>query len=629
MITTHAVIVVLLIEAALLALALALLIGHGAYHAWVQRRLASAPGERAPSAARGAGQAGAPRARRRRATRSPARRAEDRPARRADPQSHRQPPPAAHPRRGRGGLLARADALCRSRSWRRRLRGARLFALLGGGTRKVPRLLGDSRAEVRAQAAEWVAGHPDRARRRSSRLVQLLGDDDALCRFTVEDALAAPRRRGDGTARRAPARRRGQTRAASIEGRGDDRRPPPVRTRPRALPRSRAAECAPPPRRCSARSAAIARRRCAAGAPRRPVGGGAGRRRRRARAAAPLARRAAARRAAGRRGSGMCAAPRVSHCASWVGSGTLLLQGSLSHPDAFARDMARHVLDLPDSTERTAACRFASRRAATTALHCAQSVVLLYFLVVNALLGRPARELGAGDAHAIASRCGMRCANGCLARRSPSDQRARAGYNEAMTVSESLRSLLALRYPDLEVVLINDGSSDDDARDPAARLRSRGDLPRSSAAAWPRRPSAGSTARGRGPGLVVVDKANGGKADALNAASTSPPASWSVRSTRTPIIDSDAMLRMVRPFLIDERVIAAGGTIRVVNGRRSTTGASSARTRREASSPECRRSNTCERSSSAGLGGTGWAATSSSPARSAVPPRADHPRRGL
>src|SRR5690348_10080189 len=34
-------------------------------------------------------------------------------------------------------------------------------------------------------------------------------------------------------------------------------------------------------------------------------------------------------------------------------------------------------------------------------------------------------------------------------------------YNEAATVSQSVRSLLLLHYPDLEVVLISDGSTDD------------------------------------------------------------------------------------------------------------------------------------------------------------------------
>lgn len=68
------------------------------------------------------------------------------------------------------------------------------------------------------------------------------------------------------------------------------------------------------------------------------------------------------------------------------------------------------------------------------------------------------------------------------------------------------------------------------------------------------------------PYLVVVDKANGGKADALNAG---------INVSRFPLIsaiDSDsiieakAMLTLVRPFLDDTRTVAVGGIIRVANG---------------------------------------------------------------
>jgi hypothetical protein len=85
------------------------------------------------------------------------------------------------------GVIARAERWCGSRSWRRRLRGARLLTTLGGGVEAVPPLLSDPRPEVRAQAAEWAAGHgsPDNVRR----LTAMLGDPLGLARFTVMDSL--------------------------------------------------------------------------------------------------------------------------------------------------------------------------------------------------------------------------------------------------------------------------------------------------------------------------------------------------------------------------------------------------------------------------------------------------------
>jgi HEAT repeat protein len=87
----------------------------------------------------------------------------------------------------RAGLLDRASRDCRSRRWKRRLRGARVFTLLGSGSEVMPRLLEDSRPEVRSEAAVWAADHPDATV--VGRLLQLLGDEATLCRFAVKDSL--------------------------------------------------------------------------------------------------------------------------------------------------------------------------------------------------------------------------------------------------------------------------------------------------------------------------------------------------------------------------------------------------------------------------------------------------------
>jgi cellulose synthase/poly-beta-1,6-N-acetylglucosamine synthase-like glycosyltransferase len=140
-------------------------------------------------------------------------------------------------------------------------------------------------------------------------------------------------------------------------------------------------------------------------------------------------------------------------------------------------------------------------------------------------------------------------------------------YNEALTVSESLRSLLTLSYPNLEVVVINDGSSDDTV----AVLQRDFDLVEVLPIFQRRVQSAAirHIYRSRtSPGLVVVDKDNGGKADALNAGMNIASGELVCAIDADTIIESDALLRMVRPFLYRNDVVAAGGTIRVVNGSR-------------------------------------------------------------
>ncbi len=138
-------------------------------------------------------------------------------------------------------------------------------------------------------------------------------------------------------------------------------------------------------------------------------------------------------------------------------------------------------------------------------------------------------------------------------------------YNEGVTVTASVRSLLGLQYPNLEVVVVNDGSSDETLE----TLERDFDLV-SIKPIYRRRID---TAAVRGiyrsrehPGLVVVDKANGGKADALNAGLNVARGEFVCAIDADTIIESDALLRMVRPFLAWPGVIAAGGTIRVANG---------------------------------------------------------------
>ena len=85
------------------------------------------------------------------------------------------------------GLLALAERRCRSRRWSRRLEGARMLTLFGGGTTCMLALLDDPREEVRAQAIEWAGGHSSMGT--NERLLRLLDDPATLCRFAVKDSL--------------------------------------------------------------------------------------------------------------------------------------------------------------------------------------------------------------------------------------------------------------------------------------------------------------------------------------------------------------------------------------------------------------------------------------------------------
>ena len=96
-------------------------------------------------------------------------------------------------------------------------------------------------------------------------------------------------------------------------------------------------------------------------------------------------------------------------------------------------------------------------------------------------------------------------------------------YNEGKGIAVSVRSLLELRYPRLEVVVVNDGSTDDTLE----QLRTAFELERAPRVYWQRirsKPILGIYRSRTHPGLWVLDKANGRKADRRRTPrSISPP----------------------------------------------------------------------------------------------------------
>ena len=144
-------------------------------------------------------------------------------------------------------------------------------------------------------------------------------------------------------------------------------------------------------------------------------------------------------------------------------------------------------------------------------------------------------------------------------------------YNEEATLAESVRSLLLLNYPQFEVIVVSDGSTDGTL---AVGVREF-DLvraPVSYAQPIHTQPVRGIYQSLAHPELVMIDKENGGKADAINAG---------INAARYPlvcVIDADSLLeehslsRTVLPFIEDPDTIAAGGIVRIANGCRVERG---------------------------------------------------------
>lgn len=144
-------------------------------------------------------------------------------------------------------------------------------------------------------------------------------------------------------------------------------------------------------------------------------------------------------------------------------------------------------------------------------------------------------------------------------------------YNEEKTCFEASQSFLSLDYPDYEVIIVNDGSKDRtfETLMDAYQLDPRSRYPTSVIDTAEVRGVYQSTTDEK---LWVIDKANGGRSDAMNAG---------INYCRTPlfcatdadsILEKDSLIRVVRPFLEDERTVASGGIIRIANGCRVESG---------------------------------------------------------
>jgi cellulose synthase/poly-beta-1,6-N-acetylglucosamine synthase-like glycosyltransferase len=139
-------------------------------------------------------------------------------------------------------------------------------------------------------------------------------------------------------------------------------------------------------------------------------------------------------------------------------------------------------------------------------------------------------------------------------------------YNEENTIVESVRSLLSLEYPRFEVIVVNDGSSDL-TLEKLIRYFHLEKTPRVFRKVIETKLVRGIYSSPSHPKLVVVDKVNGRKADALNAGLNIARYPLFCAVDGDSLLEKEALLKIVRPFLEDpERTVAAGGIIRLSNG---------------------------------------------------------------
>jgi cellulose synthase/poly-beta-1,6-N-acetylglucosamine synthase-like glycosyltransferase len=208
------------------------------------------------------------------------------------------------------------------------------------------------------------------------------------------------------------------------------------------------------------------------------------------------------------------------------------------------------------------------RHAVSTVEYAVQIPIIVYFLAVNSsylLLILLAGSSSVRHTNRVELE-GRREALG--GRLTPGVSVIMPAHNEAATIVQAVQAMLTLRYPRHEVVVVDDGSTDETI----ARLTEAfdlvevdrpipGDVPVHAAVLSVAVPRDGRTR------LVVVAKENSGKAEAVNVGINASAEALVAIVDADSLLDPDALLAVSKPFADDPvRVVATGGMVRVANG---------------------------------------------------------------
>ena len=144
-------------------------------------------------------------------------------------------------------------------------------------------------------------------------------------------------------------------------------------------------------------------------------------------------------------------------------------------------------------------------------------------------------------------------------------------YNEQENIVQNIRSLMKINYPMYEIIVVNDGSTDKTGELVVNAFHMH-KIETSIRYQLPTQKIEAVYYSKKYPNLLYVQKANGGKSDALNAG---------INISRYPLftcldadsrVEKDALLRLALEFIKDSRTVVAGGIVRIANGSKIVDG---------------------------------------------------------
>ncbi|APH06938.1 glycosyltransferase family 2 protein [Bacillus weihaiensis] len=139
-------------------------------------------------------------------------------------------------------------------------------------------------------------------------------------------------------------------------------------------------------------------------------------------------------------------------------------------------------------------------------------------------------------------------------------------YNESVGIYGTIRSLISIEYPEYEIIIINDGSTDDTLEKLIEKFKLK-KVKRVVRRQLDTKEIREVYQSAIYDNLFVLDKENGGKADALNAGINMSRYPYFCSLDGDSIIERNAFLKVLKPIIeSDDEVIASGGSVRIANG---------------------------------------------------------------
>jgi cellulose synthase/poly-beta-1,6-N-acetylglucosamine synthase-like glycosyltransferase len=139
-------------------------------------------------------------------------------------------------------------------------------------------------------------------------------------------------------------------------------------------------------------------------------------------------------------------------------------------------------------------------------------------------------------------------------------------YNEEAGIIQSVRSLLSISYPEYEILVVNDGSRDGTLEKMIGHYEMK-KVDKAVRKQVETKEIKGIYQSRLLPNLYMIDKENGGKADALNAGLNISHYPYICSLDGDSVLEHDAFLKVMKPIIdSNEEVIASGGSIRIANG---------------------------------------------------------------